>query len=90
VAVALTLNGGITDAKIAVGCAGPAPKRVPEAEGLLKGKSVEEASRNLSGAGQVAGRAAQAISDLHGAQDYKEHIVGVLLKRAFQRAVAQK
>jgi carbon-monoxide dehydrogenase medium subunit len=90
VAVALTLNGGITDAKIAVGCAGPAPKRVPEAEGLLKGKSLEEASRNLAGAGQVAGRASQAISDLHGAQDYKEHIVGVLLKRAFQRAVAQK
>ncbi len=90
VALALSLNGGITDARIAVGCAGPAPKRVPEAEGLLKGKSIEEASRNLPGAGQVAGRAAQAISDLHGAQDYKEHIVGVLLKRAFQRAVAQK
>jgi carbon-monoxide dehydrogenase medium subunit len=90
VAVALSLNGGITDAKIAVGCAGPAPKRVPEAEGLLKGKSIEEANRNLAGAGQVAGRAAKAISDLHGAQDYKEHIVGVLLKRAFQRAVIQK
>jgi carbon-monoxide dehydrogenase medium subunit len=90
VAVALTLNGGVADAKVAVGCAGPAPKRVPEAENLLKGKSVEEASRNLADAGQAAGRAAQAISDLHGAQDYKEHIVGVLLKRAFQRAAAQR
>jgi carbon-monoxide dehydrogenase medium subunit len=90
VAVALTFNGGITDAKIAVGCAGPAPKRVPEAEELLKGKSIQEAGQNLADAGQVAGRAAQAISDLHGAQDYKEHIVGVLLKRAFQRAVARK
>lgn len=88
VAIALTLNGGISDAKIAVGCAGPAPKRVAEAEAMLKGKSIEEATRNLASAGQVAGRAAQAISDLHGAQDYKEHIVGVLLKRAFQRAVA--
>jgi len=87
VAIALTLNGGISDAKIAVGCAGPAPKRVAEAEAMLKGKSIEEASRNLASAGQAAGRAAQAISDLHGAQDYKEHIVGVLLKRAFQRAV---
>jgi len=87
VAIALTLNGGIGDAKIAVGCAGPAPKRVAEAEAMLKGKSIEEATRNLASAGQVAGRAAQAISDLHGAQDYKEHIVGVLLKRAFQRAV---
>lgn len=89
VAVALALNGGIADAKVAVGCAGPAPKRVPEAEELLKGKSVEEASRNIVAAGQTAGRVAEAISDLHGAQDYKEHIVGVLLKRAFQRAVAQ-
>jgi len=88
-AIALTLNGGISDAKIAVGCAGPAPKRVAEAEAMLKGKSIEEAGRNLASAGQVAGRAAQAISDLHGAQDYKEHIVGVLLKRAFQRAVGQ-
>ena len=87
VAIALTLNGGISDAKIAVGCAGPAPKRVAEAEAKLNGKSIEEASRNLASAGQAAGRAAQAISDLHGAQDYKEHIVGVLLKRAFQRAV---
>jgi aerobic carbon-monoxide dehydrogenase medium subunit len=89
VAIALTLNGGISDAKIAVGCAGPAPKRVAEAETLLTGKSIEEASRILPSAGQIAGRAAQAISDLHGAQDYKEHIVGVLLKRAFQRATAQ-
>lgn len=89
VAVALALNGGIGDAKIAVGCAGPAPKRVAEAENLFKGKSIEEASRNLVEAGQIAGRAADAISDLHGAQDYKEHIVGVLLKRAFQRAVAR-
>jgi carbon-monoxide dehydrogenase medium subunit len=86
VAVALAVNGGIRAARIAVGCAGPAPRRVAEAEALLEGKSIEEASRNIGSAGQVAGRAAQAISDLHGAQDYKEHIVGVLLKRAFQRA----
>ncbi len=90
VAIALTLNGGVSDARIAVGCAGPAPRRVLEAESLLKGKSVDEASRNVSEAGQVAARASQAISDLHGSQEYKEHIVGVLLKRAFQRAVAQK
>ena len=89
VAVAFNLNGAsVSDVKIAVGCAGPAPKRVAEAEALLNGKSKDEATRNLAQAGAVAGRAAQAISDLHGAQDYKEHIVGVLLKRAFQAAVS--
>lgn len=88
VAVAFNLNGGgLSEVKIAVGCAGPAPRRVPEAEVLLNGKSKEEAERTLSQAGESAGRASQAISDLHGSQDYKEHIVGVLLKRAFQSAV---
>ncbi len=92
VAVALHVNESgksIHDVKIAVGCAGPAPKRVPEAEEQINGKSVEEATANIVTAGAIAGRAAQAISDLHGSEEYKEHIVGVLLKRAFQNALSQ-
>jgi aerobic carbon-monoxide dehydrogenase medium subunit len=92
VAITLRLDGGgksIHDATIAVGCAGPAPKRVPEAEELIKGTSVNEAEAKISKAGEIAGRAAEAISDLHGSQEYKEHIVGVLLKRAFQNALSQ-
>jgi aerobic carbon-monoxide dehydrogenase medium subunit len=92
VAIALNLNSGkteIEDIKIAVGCAGPAPKRVPEAEALIKCKSIDEATRNIAQAGEISGRASQAISDLHGAQDYKEHIVQVLLKRSFQNALSQ-
>jgi len=89
VALALTVNdGAVNDARIAVGCAGPAPRRVAEAEALLDGKSTEEATRNLISAGAIADRAAQASSDLHGSQEYKEHIVGVLLKRAFQSLVS--
>ncbi|MGZ8483196.1 MAG: FAD binding domain-containing protein [Candidatus Binatia bacterium] len=89
VAVALTFNGTtVDDVKIAVGCAGPAPKRVAEAETLLTGKSKHEAVALLPQAGAIAGRASEAISDLHGAQDYKEHIVGVLVKRAFNSIVS--
>jgi len=88
VAVALTLDGTtVNDVRIAVGCAGPAPKRVAEAEAILTGKGKDEAVALLQQAGAVAGRASEAISDLHGAQDYKEHIVGVLLKRAFNSIV---
>jgi aerobic carbon-monoxide dehydrogenase medium subunit len=92
VAVALRVDRegkSIEDAKIAVGCAGPAPKSVLEAEELIKGRGVDEAKTNLLKAGEIAARAAQAISDLHGSQEYKEHIVGVLLKRAFQNALSQ-
>ena len=88
VGLAFNLNGQVSSMRIAVGCAGPAPRRVPEAEALLEGKSREEAERNLAQAGALAGRAAQAITDLHGSQDYKEHIVGVLLKRAFLSALS--
>jgi len=88
VAVAFNLNGGVSGMRIAVGCAGPAPRRVPEAEALLEGKSKEEALGRIAEAGAIAGRASQAISDLHGSQEYKEHIVGVLLKRAFQSALS--
>jgi aerobic carbon-monoxide dehydrogenase medium subunit len=90
VAVAVSLSdAGVANANVAVGCAGPAPKRVAEAEALLRGKSTEEATRNLAQAGVIAGKAADAITDLHGSQDYKEHIVGVLLKRAFASALSQ-
>jgi carbon-monoxide dehydrogenase medium subunit len=88
VGLAFRMNGGLSDLRIAVGCAGPAPRRVPEAEVLLNGKSREEAERSLAEAGAIAGRASDAITDLHGSQDYKEHIVGVLLKRAFHSAVS--
>jgi carbon-monoxide dehydrogenase medium subunit len=92
VAVALTLNPAekaLADIRIGVGCAGPAPKRVPAAEEMLRGKSIEEAKREVAKAGEIAGRAAEAISDLHGSQEYKEHIVGVLLKRALHSALSQ-
>jgi carbon-monoxide dehydrogenase medium subunit len=89
VAFACNDDGGtLSGVRIAVGCAGPAPLRVREAEGLLEGKDKEAAARNLARAGAVAGRAAKAISDLHGSQEYKEHIVGVLLKRAFHAALS--
>lgn len=88
VAARITLDEAkesITDVRIAVGCAGPIPKRVEEAEKVLQGKSLKEGSRLVATAGEIAGRASQAISDLHGSQEYKEHIVQVLLKRAFQQ-----
>jgi carbon-monoxide dehydrogenase medium subunit len=89
VAIALNLAGdAVGDIRIAVGCAGPAPRRVEEAEALLEGKSTDEALRQIAAAGAIAGRSSQAISDLHGSQEYKEHIVGVLLKRALQRAIS--
>ena len=85
----------VTEARIAVGSVGPKPVRVPEAEELLRGKNVGEllgtASQSgpsvLDQAGRLAAQAAQPMDDLHGAADYKEHLVRVYLERVFAEAV---
>ena len=82
-------NGGVTSVRIAVGCVGPVPRRMPEAEVVLQGKSLAEAEALLPAAGEAAGRASEAVSDLHGSAEYKEHIVKVLIGRAFRAAVQQ-
>jgi len=90
VALFLSLDGGaVREARVAVGCAGPTPRRIEAAEEILRGKSVDEASRRMDEAGRLAAGASDAIGDLHGSKEYKEHIVGVLLKRAFAQAVEQ-
>jgi carbon-monoxide dehydrogenase medium subunit len=85
VAFSMTLtDGAVSNARIGVGSAGPQPKRVEEAEARLEGKSLKECASEITAAGKIAARVAEAISDLHGPADYKEHLVGVLLKRAFK------
>ncbi|MCY4486147.1 MAG: xanthine dehydrogenase family protein subunit M [Deltaproteobacteria bacterium] len=73
----------VRDVRVAVGCVGPKSMRVEEAEAMLRGKSLDEAASAVAEAGDIAGRAGDAISDLHGSAEYKEHIVKVLLTRAF-------
>jgi len=73
----------VQDVRISVGCVGPKAMRVEEAEAVLRQKSLADAAALVSEAGDIAGRAADAISDLHGSAEYKEHIVKVLLTRAF-------
>jgi aerobic carbon-monoxide dehydrogenase medium subunit len=89
VGVAVTLaDGRVADARIAVGSVGPVPRRMREAEALLKDRAIAEGVASLAEAGRLAARASDAITDLHGSAEYKEHIVGVLLRRAFQTALA--
>ena len=72
--------------KLAVGCVGPVPRRIREVEALLSGKSIDETRREMATARQMAGHAADAITDLHGSADYKTYLVGVLLQQAFEEA----
>ena len=85
----------VAEVRVAVGSAGPKAVRVAEAEQLLVGKTVAELlprsnggeSSTMNEAGRIAGRASDAMDDIHGSGEYKEHMVGVFLKRAFAEAI---
>src|SRR5207244_2956107 len=67
VAVAVTLDDGrVADARIAVGCVGPVPRRMREAEAALRGKPRAETGAAPGTTGGITGTAAGAITDLHG------------------------
>ena len=84
----------VTEVRVAVGSAGPKAVRVAEAEQLLMGKTVAELlpgsnggeSSNMNEASRLAGRAADAMDDIHGSGEYKEHMIGVFLKLSFAKA----
>jgi CO/xanthine dehydrogenase FAD-binding subunit len=59
---------------------------MPEVEALLSGKTITEVRTQLETAGDMAGQAADAITDLHGSADYKAYLVGVLLRHALEEA----
>jgi carbon-monoxide dehydrogenase medium subunit len=90
VAVAVTaVPEHVQVVRIAVGCVGPTPRRIREAEALLSDKDVTAARLALEAAGTLAGRTAEAVTDLHGTAEYKAYMVGVLLRRAFEQAYQQ-
>ena len=51
--------------------------------------SLSEDSSALQEAGRLASEDAEAVTDMHGAADYKEHLVRVFLQRAIRQALAQ-
>ena len=82
-------EGRIVGARLAVGCVGPRPIRVPAAEAALTGASpaaVEEAAR---AAGDAAAAVIDAADDLYGSADYKRDMVAVFVRRAVRIAAAR-
>jgi aerobic carbon-monoxide dehydrogenase medium subunit len=92
VAVALTSaeNGGaITEARVAVGCVGPRPQRVPLVEQRLRGWSSAEVVRHADEVATLAARDIDPTSDLHGSAEYKKDMTRVFVKRTLLVAAAR-
>jgi carbon-monoxide dehydrogenase medium subunit len=75
-----------THARVAVGCVCPYPSRNPAAEELLTGPRAGVEKRLPQAAAAIAD-AADLVDDHEGSAEYKRHLIGVFLRRAFRKAL---
>jgi aerobic carbon-monoxide dehydrogenase medium subunit len=74
-------------ARVAVGCVCPFPSRALTAEALLTG-SRAEIEKRLPEAAALIADGADLMDDHEGSAEYKRHLIGVFLRRAFLKALA--
>ncbi|PKO00689.1 MAG: hypothetical protein CVU42_02350 [Chloroflexi bacterium HGW-Chloroflexi-4] len=85
-AVLIGLEGNkITKARIALGAVGPTVFRAIEAEASLLDQSISNGL--FDKAGDLAGRAANPISDIRASGDYRRSMIAVHVRRALHQAI---
>lgn len=73
------------DARIVLGAVAPTPLRAKGAEGMIRGKRIED--RLIKQASERASEEAKPLSDLYGSEWYKREMVKVLVRRGVQEAL---
>jgi len=77
----------IKAARAVVGSVSAVPSRSDKADALLQGPR-SQVEKQVSDAAQALAEAADPVDDLQGSAEYKRHLIGVFLKRAFIKALA--
>ena len=88
-AAVLTLDKtkkNIADVRIALGSVGTTPIRATAAEALLRGQPLK--AEAFAEAGEKAKEVADPVSDFRGSAGYKKEMVGVFVRRALEKALA--
>jgi carbon-monoxide dehydrogenase medium subunit len=87
-ALVLDVDGdNIKKASAVVGSVSAVPTRCDKADRLLTG-SKTQVEKQLAEAAQALAHAADPVDDLEGSAEYKRHLIGVFLRRAFIKALA--
>jgi CO/xanthine dehydrogenase FAD-binding subunit len=84
-----TASDGMTLSKVAIALGGvaPTPIRVPEAEMMLAGLTLDEAATKIPACAQIAAKAASPIDDVRTTASYRRIIVDVFLQRCAQNVL---
>jgi CO/xanthine dehydrogenase FAD-binding subunit len=83
----VTVDGGITNARIAITALTPTIRRVPEAEAALTGTSGDADA--VRAAASAAAAAATPISDVRASADYRRAMAEVIASRAITAALTR-
>jgi CO/xanthine dehydrogenase FAD-binding subunit len=75
----------ITSARIALGAVAPTPLFIPEAMDYLSNREI--APESILEAARMAQTASRPITDLRGTAAQRRHLVGVLTRRALEKAI---
>jgi len=84
VALAVTMSpaGRVSEARLAVGCVGPRPKRLPDVEQDMIGGTAEDLADAAKPLADAAAEVVETLADLHGSADYKREMTRVFVRRA--------
>src|SRR4051812_24938955 len=80
-------GGNIKSARAVVGSISAKPTRSDEVDKMLVGAR-DQVEKRLADAAQALAEVADPVDDLEGSAEYKRHLVGVFLKRAFIKALS--
>jgi len=91
VALAVTLSpaGPVSEARLAVGCVGPRPRRFPDVEQLMIGATAADLADAAKPLADETAEAVDTIADLHGSADYKREMARVFVRRAVATVAAR-
>jgi CO/xanthine dehydrogenase FAD-binding subunit len=87
VAVRIVREGGtVTDARIALGAAGPHPLRAIAAEAVITGSPLDPAT--IARAADAAAAECDPFTDAVASEWYRRRMVGVVVRRALEELMA--
>jgi len=79
-------DGKAIDAHVGIIGVGDRPRRLPEVEAVLNGRTIEEAT--IARAAEVTSAMVEAQEDIHASAPYRRALAGTMVERALQSASA--
>jgi len=87
--VTMSPTGQVLEARLAVGCVGPRPRRFPDVEQQMIGATTSDLADAAKPLADATAETVDTVADLHGSADYKREMTRVFVRRAVATVAAR-